>query len=192
MTNKLQKLGIFATGLALSCGVINVNKAGASGFHSDVIDSTTTYDFDVDIYSGPLVDKTFDGFFSYKDSNVTGVGEEYVELEDFEFDLFGTKYTSETHSDLAAEVLLFDGELLGLDLVNDTFAFNPGFFELEESFFSYNLGQLEGSGDFNYSLRHPGQGDGDDNHESTPEPNTIIGLSVLGGSFLLKKVKSKK
>ncbi len=194
MTNKIQKLGIFTATLALGCSVINVNKAQAQ-FSSDVQAPTTTiYDFDVAIDVGPLVNETFDGFFSYKDTNVTGVGEEFVEIEDFEFDFFGTKYTSETHDDLFAEVLLFDGNFLGLSLANDTFSFNPGFFELEESFFSYNIGDVEGSGELNYALRPPGLIDAgdDDKHESTPEPNTIIGLGILGSSLLLKKVKSKK
>ncbi|NEP47145.1 MAG: PEP-CTERM sorting domain-containing protein [Okeania sp. SIO2H7] len=193
MTNKLQQLGLFAASLALGFGVINVNKAQAQ-FQSDVQEpTTTTYDFDVVIDSGPLLEQTFDGFFSYKDSNVTGIGEEYVELEDFEFDFLGTKYTSETHEDLFAEVLLFDGEFLGLNLANDTFAFNPGFFDLEESFFSYNIDDLEGAGDFNYSRRPPVAGGGDDDrHKSTPEPNTIIGLGIFGGSLLLKKFKSRK
>lgn len=190
----MQKLGIFAATLALSCGVINVNKAQAQ-FSSDVqASTTTTYDFDLAIESGPLLEQTFDGFFSYKDSNVTGIGEEFVELENFEFEFLGTKYTSETHDNLFAEVVLFDGEFLGLSLLNDTFSFNPGFFELEESFFSYDIGDLKGIGEFNYTLRPPGLigGGDDDKHESTPEPNTIIGLGILGGSLLLKKVKSKK
>jgi hypothetical protein len=194
MTNKLQQLGLFAATLTLGCGVINVNKAQAQ-FSSDVqAPTTTTYDFDLAIESGPLLEQTFDGFFSYKDSNVTGVGEEFVELEDFEFDFLGTKYTSETHDNLFAEVALFDGEFLGLSLLNDTFSFNPGFFELEESFFSYDIGDLKGTGEFNYTLRpHDFIGGGDDdNRESTPEPNTIIGLGILGGSLLLKKLKSKK
>ena len=188
----MQKLGIFAATLALGCGVINVNKAQAQ-FRLDVQEpTTTTYDFDLTIDAGPLLDQTFDGSFSYKDSKVTGVGEEYIELDDFEFDFLGTKYTSETHDDLFAEVLLFDGEFLGLSLANDTFSFNPGFFELEESFFSYNIGDVEGTGEFSYSRQAPVGGGDDDNHKSTPEPNTIIGLGILGGSLLLKKVKSKK
>ncbi len=190
----MQKLGIFAATLTLGCGAINVNQAQAQ-FHSDVqAPTTTTYDFDVVMESGPLLEQTFDGFFSYKDSNVTGVGEEFVELENFEFNFLGTEYTSETHDNLFAEVVLFDGEFLGLSLANDTFSFNPGFFELEESFLSYNIGDLKGTGEFNYTRRPPGLvgGGDDDNMESTPEPNTIIGLGILGGSFLLKKVKSKK
>ncbi|GGA14702.1 PEP-CTERM sorting domain-containing protein [Okeania sp. KiyG1] len=194
MTNKIQKLGIFAATLALGCGVINVNKAQAQ-FSSDVQEpTTTTYDFDLTIDAGPLLDQTFDGSFSYKDSKVTGVGEEFIELDDFEFEFLGTKYTSETHDDLFAEVLLFDGEFLGLSLANDTFSFNPGFLELEESSFSYNIGDVEGTGEFSYARRPPvpiGGGD-DDNLKSTPEPNTIIGLGILGSSLLLKKVKSKK
>lgn len=191
MTKTLQKLGIFTAGLALSCGVININSAQAQ-FQLDVEKpTTTTYDFDIAIDSGPLDNRIFEGSFGYLDSKVTRVGEEYIALDEFEFDFLGTKYTSETHSDLGLEALLFDGEFLGLSLANDTFAFNPGFFELEESFFSYNIGDLEGAGDFNYSLRPPVVDDGPDK-TSVPEPNTIIGLSVLGGSLLLKKIKSGK
>ena len=178
MINKLQKLGIFATCLTLNYGIINVQRAYGATF----------YDFNVAIDSGPLVSETFDGYFSYQDSILTGFGEEYIAIDEFEFDFFGTKYSSETNSDLGAEVVFFDGDFLGLSLVNDTFAFNPGFFELEESFFFYNLINLEGEGYYNYSLRQSDlDGNDDSNPKPVPEPNTIIGLSVLSGSLLLKK-----
>ena len=177
MINKLQKLGIFASCFALNYGIFNIQQAYGATF----------YDFNVAINSGTLVSETFDGYFSYEDSILTGFGEEYIAIDEFEFDFLGTKYSSETNSDLGAEVVFFDGDFLGLSLLNDTFTFNPGFFELEESFFSYNLSDLEGEGYFNYSLRQSDIGGGDDSKpKPVPEPNTVIGYIVLGGSLLLK------
>lgn len=178
MINKLQKLGIFATCFALNYGIFNIQEAYGATF----------YDFNVAIDFGPLVSETFDGYFSYEDSILTGFGEEYIAIDEFEFDFLGTKYSSETNSDLGAEVVFFDGNFLGLSLVNDTFAFYPGFLELEESFFSYNLSDLEGAGNFNYSLRQSDiGGGGDSNPKPVSEPNTVIGLSLFGCFLLLKK-----
>ncbi len=172
MTDKLQKLGIFATCFALNCGIVNIEEAYGATF----------YDFNVAIDSGPLIDETFDGYFSYTDSILTGFGEEYLEIDEFEFDFFGTKYSLETHGDLGAEVVFFDGDFLGLNLVNDTFAFNPGFFELDESFFSYNINDLEGEASVSYSLRQSDFGGGDDsNPKPVPEPSTTLGILTLAG-----------
>jgi hypothetical protein len=172
MIDKQQKLGILATCLTLNYGIVNTEEAYGATF----------YDFNVAIDSGPLIDETFDGYFSYTDSTVTGFGEEYIALDEFEFEFSGAKYSLESHGDLGGEVVFFDGDFLGLNLVSDTFAFNPGFFALDESFFSYNLGDLEGEGNLSYSLRQSDFGGGDDsNPKPVPEPSTTLGILTLAG-----------
>ena len=68
--------------------------------------------------------------------------------------------------------------------MNKTFSFVPGFFALDEAFFTYDLVQGVGTGDIAYSLR-PSQPP-----QSTPEPNSImslLGLGTLVASSLLKR-----
>ena len=176
MNNKNYQNFVIATAsLAFGLALINTNPTQAA---------TITYDLQVSIDSGPLLNETYFGSFSFDDLTLTGVGDEFLPVTNLEFNFLGTDYT-EADDAFGAEVEFFDGDFLGLSFSTDaTFSFVPGFFALDEAFFTYDLVQGVGTGDIAYSLR-PSQPP-----QSTPEPNSImslLGLGTLVASSLLKR-----
>ncbi len=173
--NKYQKLALGTASLAFSFVVFDVNPIQAA---------TITYDFEVSIDSGSLLNETYSGYFSFDDSALSRLDYEYLSVLDLEFDFLGTKYTEE--DDPYAEVEFYDGDFLGLSFSTDLFSFIPGFFDLSEAFFAYDLPEGDGAGDVTYSLRPspPAQ--------STPEPTSMIGLLGLGTLAAGYKLKRKQ
>jgi hypothetical protein len=146
--------------------------------------TTVTYDFIVTVTSGCLSGKQFEGFFSYNNSLITGIGSEEVSVKEglsLSFEFLDVIYTeaNDFDSPLYPRVLFEAGKLAGLDFE----AFNNGIsyqiirdFGNRSSFFSYLLKEGEttkaGSGSVTYFLRQsstlPAQ-----------SPNTIEELNVL-------------
>ena len=79
---------------------------------ADVID----FKFTVDITSSALLGDVFAGNFTYDETEVVGVDEEFVGLLSFEFDFLGTNYGLD---DAIAEAAFFNGEFLGLSYIVD-------------------------------------------------------------------------
>lgn len=143
-----------------------------------------TYDFEVSIDFGSLVGETYSGFFEFDDSGLRGIGEEFLSVSNTSFDFDGLNY-SET--DGFPEVLFFDGDLLGLSFSTAGFSFIPGFFDLNEAFFAYDIpGQGNGTGDVTYTLRP------DTPVASTPEPTAVFSLLALGATGCSGVFKKKK
>ncbi len=169
MTNLFQKFAFVTASTVVGMAVINSNPVHAASI---------SYDVEVIIDSGSLTGETYTGFFTFDDSRLTGIGEEFLSVSQISFDFNGVNYT-ETDDFFGPEVLFFDGDFLGLSFSTDAeFSFIPGFFDLEESFFSYNIsGEVDGAGDINYNL--------------VPEPLTILGtMTALSfGGFFKRKVK---
>ncbi|MDJ0598374.1 MAG: PEP-CTERM sorting domain-containing protein [Crocosphaera sp.] len=165
MTNLFNKFALMSASTFL-CLTVPVHAA------------SITYNFEVSIDSGSLAGETYTGSFIFDDSGLTGIGDEFLSVSRISFDFDGVNYT-ETDDSFGPEVLFFDGDFLGLSFSTDAeFSLIPGFFELEEALFSYNLpGQVDGAGDVNYNL--------------VPEPLTILGtVTALGlGGFFKRKLK---
>jgi len=181
-----QKLAIFTAAAAL-IAVIDTQTAKAA---------TITYDFTVDITSGPLTGTQPTGFFSYDDASLTGVGLETVGLNDglsISFNFLGETY-SETDDAGVPDypiVQFQDRSLLGL---NFNVFYAPSFqsFAIADeanvstgeiglgagNVFAYDTDpsvQFEGLGTVTYSAR------------PIPEPSSVVGLSVLGLGLILKR-----
>ncbi|MBD1940138.1 PEP-CTERM sorting domain-containing protein [Microcoleus sp. FACHB-68] len=83
-TNLYEKLAIATVGTALSLFALEVTPAGAA---------TITYDFTVDITSGPLSGNEYNGFFSYDDTATSEAGElqePFFDVTEFNFDFVNT------------------------------------------------------------------------------------------------------
>lgn len=139
--------------------------------------ATLTYDFDVLVDSGPLANQTYSGSFKFDDSNLTGSGQEFPDVSTVMFSFLGEDYTKEDDP-AGPEVAFLDGNFLGLSFSTDAaFSVVPGFSDLEEAVFTYDIqGQGVGLGDVSYTV--------------VPEPSSALGtlaLSVLGAGWMLKR-----
>ncbi|AFY28283.1 hypothetical protein [Cyanobium gracile] len=130
MTSLLPKLAFVTTGLALGMAVVQPAPIKAA-----VVD----YTFDILIDSGPLTPNSYSGTFSYN-SQTFG-------LTDFSFLFQGTQY--DEGDDPNASVIFDNGVFLGLEYSVDTlpaFSFVPGFFDVSEAFFAYDLDAIGSQG----------------------------------------------
>ncbi|MBU1190112.1 MAG: VPLPA-CTERM sorting domain-containing protein [Gammaproteobacteria bacterium] len=103
--------------------------------------ATVPYRFDVSLDSGPRNGALYNGTFSYDDAALSGSGDEYLSLDSFNFSFEGTQLT--LAEDAFAEAAFYDGALLGIsyNATNTDFSvsFTPGFFDLSEAYFAYDL-----------------------------------------------------
>lgn len=174
MTNIIQKFSFVATTTILSLSVINANPVNAASI---------IYDIEVSIDSGFLVGETYSGFFEFDDSNLTGIGAEFLSVSNISFDFDGLNYT-ETDALADTEVVFFDGDFLGLSFSTDEdFSFIPGLFDLGGAFFAYDIAG-SGAGDIAYTLRQTST--------STPEPTAVFSLLALGAAGCSGVLKKRK
>ncbi|HBB34818.1 MAG TPA: hypothetical protein DDZ80_30540 [Cyanobacteria bacterium UBA8803] len=169
MTNFLQHITLAAA--TLSLGFVAINSAQAA---------TLTYDFSGATDSGLLIGATYSGFLSFDDSNLTGNGSEFLTLTHLDIDFSNPIFANATPvSD--AEALFFNGTFLGLSFSTDSYSFIPGFFDVTQATFAYELNKeyevnrQDGAGSVNYTLRQP-----DNPSSSIPEPSATLGLFLLG------------
>jgi hypothetical protein len=130
MTSLLPKIVLTTTGLVLSMALVQSAPVQAA-----VVD----YTFDVLIDSGPLKPNSYSGTFAYNTQTFN--------LTDFSFLFQGTQY--DESDDPNASVVFDNGVFLGLDYSVSTlpaFSFVPGFFDVGEAFFSYDLAASSGQG----------------------------------------------
>jgi hypothetical protein len=181
MNNKTcQKFFITTASLGLIFAMVNASPAQAA---------TITYDFEVSIDSGLLLNEIYSGFFSFDNSTLSGVGEEYLSVSDLEFNFLGFDYTeADDSSFFGSEVAFFDGDFLGLSFSTDTsFSFIPGFFAVDEAYFAYDVTNVgAGAGNITYSLR------ASQPSKSTPEPTSLITLLGLGTLAVGSQLKRKQ
>lgn len=174
------KIAVIASSTVLP--LITVNFAQAA---------TVTYDFDVLIDSGSLLNDTYSGFFSYNDSTLNGSGDEYLAIDNLKFNFLGTDYTeADDNSSFGAEAAFLDGDFLGLSFSTDVqFSFIPGFFDLSEAYFAYDIPSGVGTGNITYSLRPPQP------PTSVSEPTSVfslLALATMGSSYMFKNKKQLK
>jgi PEP-CTERM motif len=212
MANSIcQKLAFTTAAAALSLAGLEAYPAQAA---------IITYDFTVDITSGPLLGNQYNGFFSYDDASPSGAGNlliPYFDVTEFNFDFpqrtntpsqlfidgrvfpfsFPLRFTGGTIvTDPSGRIVLIPrgGELqsFGFSTFNPFRPPFPGFFTLigspsSLSFFYqllFNPGEpFSGTGSGTVSLRTTPP-------TAVPEPSTIVGLSMLGLGWLLRKKKA--
>lgn len=130
MTSLLPHIFFTATGLALSVALVQPAPVRAA---------VVNYTFDILIDSGPLQPNSYSGTFSYNSQTLN--------LTDFSFLFEGTPY--DESDDPQALVRIDNGVFLGLEYAVDTqpaFSFVPGFSDVGEAFFSYDLVPGAGQG----------------------------------------------
>jgi len=135
--------------------------------------ATITYDFKVLPDSDPLLGNSYTGSFSYDDSSLSGSDEEFqfLVVESLRFSFLGTDY-DETNGLSAAEAAFLDGVFIGLSYSAEGFSFVPGFFDLSDASFAYDIDGGVGFADVIYTQRQPEQ--------SVPEPTSAIAVLLLG------------
>lgn len=170
MKNKLSKALITATTLALS--TFSIQSAQAA---------IINYAFTVDIDSGVLNGQSYAGSFSYNDAGLTGIGNESVALSAINFNFLDVNY--DQNDGTTPDALFLDNDFLGLSWSEDQvqFSFVPGFFDLDEAFFAYDIANGSGAGDINFALQPEG--------DNIPESNSVIGLLLLGGLGTISLMK---
>ena len=134
------------------------------------------FEFTVDIDSGALVGQTFTGSFSYEETDVAGIADEFIDLLSFDFSFQGLSFDQ---NDAVAEAAFFNGDFLGLSYSIDfpapvSFSFTPGFFDVSEAFFAYESPNDDGTGSIAFTPAPV----------SVPEPSTLL-LLVIGLAALL-------
>ncbi|MCP9797838.1 hypothetical protein [Cyanobium sp. Lug-B] len=130
MARLLPKLAFTTTGLALGMALAQPAPLRAA---------VVNYTFDILIDSGPLAPNSYSGTFAYNTNTLN--------LTDFSFLFQGTQY--DENDDPDAAVVFDNGVFLGLEYSVDTlpaFSFVPGFFDVNEAFFAYDLDAIGSQG----------------------------------------------
>ncbi len=153
--------------------------------------ATLLQPFSIDVTSGDLAGETFSGSLSFKDSLLSGVGQEIVTAEDgltLDFDFSGTTFTEADdfgfETGLFPEVSFLDGSFSGLNYVVDT---GDVFFAIGDSAnqpgtnFEYELGPVGAATDAGLGTLVAGES------TTVPEPATIISLLMAGGLVVARK-----
>lgn len=143
-----------------------------------------TYDFTVTPDSEPLFGESYAGSFSFDDGAISGFGEEYIALDNFEFSFLGEEFGLDDGLSLA-EAAFFDGDFLGLSFVAEEFSFIPGFFDLSESYLAYEIESGVGAADIAYDRR-----DADATPVPEPVSSTVLLLVGLTGMALRRSRQS--
>ncbi|MGK7927241.1 MAG: PEP-CTERM sorting domain-containing protein [Spirulina sp.] len=180
-------------GIAATVMVLGLLAAG----NNPVRGATIAYDFTVEVFFGPLSGNTFAGWFSFDDTNLTGVGSEVLDIPNdnlkIEFSFLEKTFDQDDESFEiyidrtlpVPSVSFLDGVLEGLsyrvdevrgthltpipDPVQD--------FTILESGFGYRTWKDDKIflyGKVTYEQKN------------VPEPGTLLAIGVLGGGFLLK------
>lgn len=169
-------------GFALGVVTTNINQATAA---------TVQYHITVNNLDGSLTGNEFTGEFSFDDAKLSGSGSEFLPVSDLSFVFQGTTFTEDDDLSGNPEVEFFDGDFLGLSYsVDADFSFIPGFFDLSDSFFAYDLGSGDvGTGDTIYRL-DPSDPNPNPPTETVPEPNTII--AILSTAILAHSLRKNR
>jgi hypothetical protein len=169
--NKIQQL------ISIATASLTFNFATAC-FNSTQA-ATINYTFQVSIDSGSLSGNNYFGSFSYNDTNLTGTGEQFLNISDIVFNFQGFDYTTANNPQAA----FLDGKFLGLSYSPEpSFSFIPGFSDVNEAYFAYNFGSLNsGFGDVTYTQQNT----------SIPEPTIVIGLVTLGTLGISSRLKRR-
>ena len=158
MASLLPKLGFATTGLALSMALVHPAPLKAA---------VVNYTFDILIDAGPLAPNSYTGTFSYNTNTFN--------LTDFAFLFQGTEY--DENDDPNASVVFDNGVFLGLEYSVSTqpsFSFVPGFSDVSEAFFAYDLDAIGSQG---------GAGSLAFTRVVNPETSTVPGpLPLLGAA----------
>lgn len=184
-----QKLAVTTAAAALSFAVMEAKPVQAA---------TIIYDFAIDVTSGPLIGSQTSGFFSYDDSTLTGNGVETLGVNEglsVSFNFLNETYneTDDIGFSSSPIVQFQDRNLLGLNF-NVFYGSSLQFAIADEVDVSTGAVGLGGGNLFAYDTDPSAafEGLGTVTYRQVPEPGSVVGLSVLGLGFLLKKVTSSR
>ena len=179
-----QKLAVATATAALSLAAMEAENVQAA---------TIIYDFTVDVTSGPLTGTQSSGSFSYDDLALTGTGLETLGVNEglsVSFDFLVETYneTNDIDSPNYPIVQFQDQSLLGLNF-NVFYASSLQFAIADEIDASIGAVGLGGGNVFAYDTDPNAafEGLGTVTYRPVPEPSSVVGLSVLGLGFLLRK-----
>ncbi len=204
MINNFSKL-VIATAFSLTSSFFFSIKAQASNI---------SFNFEVNITSGPLLGETFTGFFDtdVSDSVFTTLGFQEIEPDLAEFSFLGITYTEADVDNVnifSPQINLLDGNLIGLEwILNSTEADNnflvsilPGISDISEVSFNYEIIDVggftagEGEGDITFSEIIPITTTPISPSTTTPESDSIfalLGFGVLGVKLLQFSRRDKR
>jgi hypothetical protein len=136
--------------------------------------ATVSYNFSVEVTSGPLAPQSFSGSFSYDDAVPPAPGPggaDLCALNSFEFDFDGTLYTI---ADLDyGDAAFAGGTFIGLDAGNATFTFLPAIAPLPPAFL--------------YVSSQGAAGDGNPAFNRVPEPAGALLVAAAFGAMLIRR-----
>ena len=162
MASLLPKLAFATTGLALSMALVQPAPAKAA---------VVAYTFDILIDSGPLQPNSYSGSFAYNTNT--------FDLTSFSFNFEGNQY--DAGGDPGASVVFDNGVFLGLEYSISTlpaFSFVPGFFDVGDASFTYDLAASAaqgGAGNITYTrVIRP-------ETSSVPGPLPLLGAAACFG-----------
>ncbi len=149
--------------------------------------ATVAYTLEGTVTSSPLTNQTYSGIFTFDDTSLTGVGAEFVTVDKIFVNFNGSTFTK-ADATATPDVSFFEGDFLGLSFSVSqapppfSFSFIPGFFDVTESFLTYEQDGLSGDGNVTYTS------------VSVPESSSLVsllGFGVLGlGLSIFGKQKS--
>jgi hypothetical protein len=206
MTNNIFQKLIVITTMVLSLEVIKDNSAQAAIITYDFDTNLTSRYFSAEALQTGIPDNQgfINGFVSYDDSLLIGIGEEIIREDEGLISFLNLPYnvTSALRGNREPYFATFNnGELIGINAIFVTapFSRNNQIFEV----FIINGQQINGNysyqfspslevvsertfGNVQYSLRR------DVNVNSVPEPDVILGTCIFGLVALLKLAKNKR
>ena len=160
---------------------------------------TVTYDFTVDITSGPLMGDRYTGKTSVDVNNLFLVGDETVQPTSITFNLGDVEFTAaDDVRDIDAgspRVNFQDGEFIGSTFIVSRFGERPANiplinsvavdgFAIDNSEFGYVVGADLYRGNVNYGLPLSSAAP---NAQSVPEPPLWLGFTLVGG-WLMRRL----
>lgn len=172
MTYSLKKLPF----LTVASGIFSLCLANPS--HGAII----SYSLTGTVTSGPLNGQPISGTFSFDDAGLTGTGDEFVNVDSVFVNFNGSTFT-QANATATPEVAFSDGAFLGLSFSAEqispalSISFVPGFFDVSDSFFTYQQNGVDGDGNVEYT--------------KVLESSNLLGILGLGLIGLGIKIKNQ-
>lgn len=145
---------------------------GATSAHA----AATRYTFSGALDSGVFNGETYSGQFSFDDATLTGLGEEYLSVDNLTLSFHSQTYT-QINAAAVPEAAFADGAFLGLSFIvkssDPTFSLVPGFSSIADAYVAYDASAgASGYGSVAYTP------------VPVPEPETyallLAGLGLVG------------
>lgn len=175
MVNTTQNFALVAVGIALGLPLLEVDPAQA-----------IQVNFEGTVTSGSLIDQSYSGLFNFDNTLVNSSFTDTIPVDSLQFSFLMINFT-QADASTPPSVEFLNGDLLGLNFAinnantgqgNVGFSFVPGFADVSEAFFAYDVANPNSTDGFGTVSFVP-----------VPEPASVIssGIAALGFFFLIKK-----